>query len=74
MLQYIHDNNGNTAGVFIPLADWNKLKSEYHIKDESTDFESPEWHQQIVAERFETYRKSPTDVESWDDLQKRLRK
>ena len=74
MLQYIHDSNGNTTGVFIPTEDWNKLKSKYHIADDVSDFESPDWHQEIVAERFEEYRKNPTQGESWDDLQKRLKK
>ena len=27
-LQYITDSLGNTAGVFIPIDDWEKVKSE----------------------------------------------
>jgi hypothetical protein len=73
MLQYIHDSNGNTSGVFIPIEEWNKLKSHFPISD-SIEFESPDWHQQIVAERFEEYGKNPSNVESWDELQKRLKK
>jgi hypothetical protein len=73
MLQYIHDSNGNTSGVFIPIEEWNKLKSQLPVSD-SMEFESPDWHQQIVAERFEEYGKNPTKGESWDELQKRLKK
>jgi PHD/YefM family antitoxin component YafN of YafNO toxin-antitoxin module len=28
-LQVIQDNNGNPAGVLIPIDDWNKLKEQY---------------------------------------------
>jgi len=27
-LQLISDNKGNTAGVFIPIQDWNELKNQ----------------------------------------------
>jgi len=73
MLQYIHDSNGNTSGVFIPIEEWNKLKSQFPISD-SMEFESPDWHKQVVTERFEEYRKNLTNGESWDELQKRLKK
>jgi hypothetical protein len=26
ILQFIHDNRGNTTGVFIPIEDWQALK------------------------------------------------
>jgi hypothetical protein len=28
-LQFIHDNKGNTTGVFIPIEEWQILKSKY---------------------------------------------
>lgn len=28
-LQYISDNEGKTAGVFIPIQEWEDLKSKY---------------------------------------------
>ena len=28
-LQFIHDNNGNTTGVYIPIEDWQTLKVKY---------------------------------------------
>jgi hypothetical protein len=28
-LQFIHDNKGNTTGVFIPIEEWQSLKDTY---------------------------------------------
>ena len=28
-LQIIHDSKGNPTGVFIPMPDWKKLKTQY---------------------------------------------
>ena len=28
-LQFIHDNKGNTTGVFIPIEEWQLLKTKY---------------------------------------------
>ena len=28
-LQFIHDNKGNTTGVFLPIEEWQKLKTKY---------------------------------------------
>jgi len=28
-LQFIHDNRGNTTGVFIPIKEWQTLKIKY---------------------------------------------
>lgn len=28
-LQFVSDNKGNTAGVFIPIKDWEKLKKKH---------------------------------------------
>ena len=33
-LQYISDNRGNTTGVFIPIQDWEGLKSKFKDLEE----------------------------------------
>ena len=39
-LQYISDSTGKTTGVFIPIEDWEKLKSQvFDIKE--IDYEYP---------------------------------
>ena len=74
-LQYISDNTGQTAGVFIPIKEWNELKSKYKgIEKEEIDI--PEWHIDLVRERMEDYKNNPgqaLDFDSaMDDIEKEL--
>ena len=72
-LQYIKDSNGQTTGVFIPIKEWEKLKSKYKDIDEST-VEIPEWQMNEVRERLAEYKKNPKSGldfnESMDDIEK----
>lgn len=54
--QCIMDSNGQTTGVYIPINEWNKIKSQIEnleIEEDSV----PEWHKEIVNERMEAYKK-----------------
>ena len=53
-LQYITDSNGQTTGVFIPIKEWNDLKSRFADIDKE-DAQVPEWHKEIVRKRMELY-------------------
>ena len=64
-LQYITDGKGQTTGVFIPIQEWNRLKSKYK-EIEREDFEMPEWHQEIVYERMEKYYKDTGQALDFD--------
>jgi hypothetical protein len=56
-LQYISDSKGQTTGVFIPINEWNDLKSKYKdIEQESIDI--PEWHKDLVRQRLDNYDKN----------------
>jgi hypothetical protein len=68
-LQFIHDNKGNTTGVFIPIEEWQSLKSKY------TDLQKEEaenvvnlasWQKQIIDERLNDYYNDPTNVADFD--------
>ena len=37
-LQIIHDSKGNPTGVFIPMSDWKKLKTQY-VELEEIEYE-----------------------------------
>lgn len=52
-LQYITDNKGQTAGVFIPIQDWNQLKKIYKEleKTEENFVGIPDWHKSILDKR-----------------------
>jgi len=74
-LQYISDSKGQTTGVFIPINEWNDLKSKY--KDiEKEDIDIQEWHKDLVRQRLDDYRKNPgsaMDFDSaMDDIEKEL--
>jgi len=69
-LQFIHDNKGNTTGVFIPIEEWQSLKSKYSElqKEEAKSMaELANWQKQVVEERLSDYYSSPTDVSDFDN-------
>lgn len=64
-LQYILDSNGQTTGVFIPINEWNDLKSKY--KDiEREDITIPEKQKDLVRERLGDYTKKPSSAMDFD--------
>jgi hypothetical protein len=78
-LQFIHDNRGNTTGVFIPIEEWQLLKAKYTDlqKEEAENIvDLAPWQKQIIEERLSDYYKTPTHVEDFDstidDIEKSL--
>lgn len=74
-IQYISDGSGQTTGVFIPIKEWNHLKSKYKgIEQEEVDI--PEWHKNIARQRLIDYHQNPgsaIDFDSaMDDIEKEL--
>ncbi len=74
-LQYISDGKGKTTGVFIPIQEWENLKSRYQgLGDEAMDV--PDWHKNLVRKRMDEYKKNPdvaTDFDAaMDDIEKEL--
>jgi hypothetical protein len=74
-LQYITDSNGETTGVFIPIKEWNDMKSKFEDIDNSSD-SVPEWHKEIVRKRMELYNNDPSEVSDFektlDEIEKDL--
>jgi hypothetical protein len=78
-LQFIHDNNGNTTGVYIPIEDWQTLKVKYK-ELEREELKSGEellsWQKEVIDIRLNEYYNNPTNVsdfgKSLDDLEKDL--
>ncbi len=54
-LQYISDNTGKTTGVFIPISEWNELKSKYE-GIEQEQIEIPAWQIDEVRKRLQNYK------------------
>lgn len=74
-LQYISDSKGKTTGVFIPIKEWEDLKSKYKgLGDKEMDV--PDWHKDLVRKHLDKYRKDPgvaMDFDSAiDDIEKEL--
>ena len=78
-LQFIHDNKGNTTGVFIPIEEWQYLKTKYtDLQKAETEniAEMAAWKNQTTDERFNDYYKNPADVSDFyktiDDIERGL--
>ena len=65
-LQYISDSQGITTGVYIPITEWNALKSKYaEIEQEETD-NIPQWHKDVVLERLARFKTNPEQAQDFD--------
>ncbi len=72
-MQYITDGNGQTTGVFIPIKEWNDLKTKFKdIADVELDI--PEWHTAIVRKRMELYRTNPDHALDFDSAMNEIEK
>ncbi|MEO6285599.1 MAG: hypothetical protein ABIN80_30100 [Dyadobacter sp.] len=75
-LQYISNSKGVTTGVYIPISEWNALKSKYlEIEQEETS-SIPDWHKDIVLARLENYQDDLSELldfeTTMDDLDRDL--
>lgn len=74
-LQFISDSKGQTTGVFIPINEWNALKSKYKGLDQD-EMEIPSWHMDIVMERMADYENNPDQAldfeKTMDEIEKEL--
>lgn len=68
-LQFIHDNKGNTTGVFIPIEEWQSLKTKYsdlQREEAENKVDLTSWQKRIIDTRLNDYYKNPEDVTSFD--------
>ena len=68
-LQFIHDNKGNTTGVFIPIEEWQTLKTKYsdlQMEEAQNVVELASWQKKIIDERLSDYYKNPNEVDDFD--------
>lgn len=74
-LQYISDSTGQTTGVFIPINEWNALKSKYK-GFEQAEIDVPPWHIDLVRQRLLSYKNNKGEVldfgSAMDDIEKDL--
>ena len=74
-LQYISDSTGKTTGVFIPITEWNELKSKYKGIDQE-QIDVPSWQMDEVRKRLDDYKNNPKQALDFDaaldDIEKDL--
>ncbi len=68
-LHFIKDSSGNTTGVFIPIEEWELLKTKYvDLQDDEAENELTlaTWQKQIIEERLIEYKLNPSIVDDFD--------
>lgn len=68
--QIIQDQNGKPAGVFIPISDWNRIKSQY--PDIENAYELPDWEKKIIDERLDAIAQNSDRLKPLNELLKEL--
>ena len=64
-LQFISDSTGETTGVFIPIDEWNEMKSKFKgIENEEINI--PDWQIDLVRKRVQDYKDHPEHVLDFD--------
>ena len=78
-LQFIHDNKGNTTGVFIPIEEWQLLKTKYaelQKEEAKNPVELAPWQKNVIEDRLSDYYKNTGEVSDFDktidDIEKDL--
>lgn len=72
-LQVILDGNGKNTGVFIPIEDWNIIKTNYP-NIENIDTNLPLWEKNLIDSRLDAISKKPERLKSGNNLLKELKK
>jgi hypothetical protein len=70
-LQFIHDNRGNTTGVFIPIEEWQTLKTKYsELQKEEVLNVQPlaDWQKKTIDDRLNDYYQNLDSVEDFDKM------
>jgi hypothetical protein len=71
-LQFIHDDKGNTTGVYIPIEEWQNLKGKYadlQIEEANNQEDLSDWQKKVIDERLNDYYKSPdSNLTNFNDM------
>jgi len=65
--QFITDSSGKNTGVFIPIEQWNKLKSKFRDL-EKEELDIPEWQKKELDKRLEHYTNDPEHALNADSV------
>lgn len=76
-IQFIHDKQGNTTGVYISIEEWQTLKTKYSDlqKEEAESLNSiSNWQKDLIDIRLSDYYNNPTEVSSFDQTLDQIEK
>lgn len=69
-LQYITDDKGQTAGVYMTIEAWDHLKRQFKgLEEEATSV--PEWQKEAVRERINSTQTD--DYVAWEAIRNALK-
>ncbi|MBS1623003.1 MAG: addiction module component CHP02574 family protein [Bacteroidetes bacterium] len=71
-LQVLQDESGKPTGVFVPMSDWDLIKTSYP-DIESVDKDVPQWEQDLIDQRL-TMAQNPDAVKPIGGLLDELRR
>ena len=72
-LQIIKDGRGNNTGVFIPMDDWDLIKSTYPDINNLTS-ELPQWQKDLIDLRLDAIAANPKRIKPIEELFDQLNK
>jgi hypothetical protein len=72
-LQVIQDGSGRDTGVFIPMEDWDLIKSTYPDITRLSH-ELPQWQKDLIDERLEAIAIDPKRIKPIEGLFHELNK
>jgi hypothetical protein len=72
-LQVLQDNSGKPTGVFVPMEDWELIKTNYPDV-ENLDADVPQWEQDIIDSRLEAIAQDPGRLKPINGLIEELRR
>lgn len=73
-LKYISDSKGITKGVYIPIGEWNALKSKYRDIEHEENHPVPDWQKDVVLKRLEAYHGGLEDELELEEAMKEIEK
>ena len=65
--QIIKDDNGRPTGAFIPIEQWEHLKSIYPDIEKADD-DLPQWQMDLLDERLEQIKNDPSCLRPIEEL------
>ncbi|KAA0990141.1 addiction module protein [Dyadobacter aurulentus] len=71
---YIPENRSTTTRKFIPVQEWNSLKSESLLTEGSESYHIPDWQKEIVLKRIQAFESGTEELLDFEEAMKEIEK